>query len=401
MKTTGGRDTFLLFVVLILAIGAVCYLFVIKKSLNKLNEAEAELAVVEQEKAEKDKIIAQAEELNQVREELKKSLGDIEGKLLPDLYTHAIQRKLYKHFEDAGIPYLVESSDDAKKYETVTLPDGTSSPNRVMYSSYTIKVSGTDGWLLTHDEKLEGSDKTMDQLPYQVFYEQAVLEDNGNTTSGDANATTTQANKSAAAEGITEDLRKVSSKVYVGYEEFIAAIQKIQADAPEYVKIVDIGFEDQGQGFGYYTAVVNVYAFDLVDRISTAKTDMNYMKWVGADNIATGGLVGLPNYFLVKTNNPNYTVDPSSPLYNHYVSMIDFNFAINRPFAAWNMWSYEWQTLKATIDTGIQTSPEELDLDLQLKLGMIDMATYNQQKSQIVGSGVEMGTTTTENTPAT
>ena len=32
MKTTGGRDTFLLFVVLILAIGAVCYLFVIKKS---------------------------------------------------------------------------------------------------------------------------------------------------------------------------------------------------------------------------------------------------------------------------------------------------------------------------------------------------------------------------------
>lgn len=393
MKTTGGRDTFLLFVVLILVIGAVCYMFVIKRSLNKLNQASQDLAIVEQEKAEKDKIIAQAEELDQIRETLKKSLEDIEKKLLPDLYTQAIQRKLYKHFEDAGIPYYVELSNDAKKYETVTLPDGTASPDRVAYSSYKLTVSGTDGWLLTHDEG--------DKIPFEVFYEQSIIDQ---TTGGVVSATTpnTVPNKSATEAGIT-DVKAVRSEQLVGYKEFMAAIKKIQDECPEYVKIVDVGFEDQGQGFGYFTATVNVYAFDLVNRQSAVNNNMNYMVWVGADKIATGGLVGMPSYFTLSS--PNYNVSEDSPLYGHYVSLVDYKFNVNRPFASWNMWGYEWMTLKTLLESKDAVNPDLLELDLKLRLGMITMEEYTKESALIVGSGVTMqeGTTTdnTATTPAT
>ena len=111
MKNSSGRDTFLLFIVLLLALGAVCYLCIIKKNLDKLNTVKEELAQVEQEKAMNDAIIQQAEQLDAQREELKNQLQTLENKLLPELYTSAIQRKLFKHFEDAGIPYIVEVSN--------------------------------------------------------------------------------------------------------------------------------------------------------------------------------------------------------------------------------------------------------------------------------------------------
>ena len=397
MKTTGGRDTFLLFVVLVLVIGAVCYMFVIKRSLNKLNQAKIDLEIVEQEKAEKDKIIAQAEELDKVREELKASIAAKEKKLPPELLTQTIQRKLYKHFEEAGIPYYVEIANDAKKYESVTLPDGTSSPDRVAYSSYTIRVSGTDGWLLTHDEG--------DKIPFEVFYEQSILDQTMGIGGQNSNGGATTPNKSATEAGIT-DVKALRSEKYVGYKEFMTAIQKIQADAPDYVKITGVGFEDQGQGFGYFTAVVNVYSYELVNRISDASEQkgMNYMKWVGSENIATGGLVGLPNYFTLSS--PNYSISEDSPLYNHYVSLVDFKFNVDRPFAAWNMWGYEWLTLKPILEAGVDKNPQLLELDIQLQLGMITMEEYTKLSSLIIGSGVELqnGATLPEGnttTPAT
>ena len=106
MKNSGGRDTFLLFIVLLLALGAVCYLCVIKKNFDKLNDVKDELKQVEQEKAQKDAIIAQAEALNEQSKQLKGQLKTLENKMLPELVTGSIQRNLYKQFEDAGCDAL-------------------------------------------------------------------------------------------------------------------------------------------------------------------------------------------------------------------------------------------------------------------------------------------------------
>ena len=371
MKNSGGKDTFLLFVVLLLALGAVCYLCIIKKNLDKLNTVKEELSQVEQEKAMNDAIIQQAEQLDAQREELKNQLQTLENKLLPELYTSAIQRRLFKHFEDAGIPYIVEVSNTPLEYELVNMTDGKVSPDRVMSSRYKIKVSGTDGWLITHDEEIERG------IDYRVFYNQlSIPMDDKNTV-----------NPEAQALGLTS-AKEIKSAVYAGYDEFVAAIKAIQADAPDYVKIASIEIEDMAQGFCEYTAEVDVFAYDLIDRISAAPTSMNYMNWVGAENIATGGIVGLPTYFVV-TNPDLYHVPESSPLYGRYLSFVSFDFSVNRPFAAWSHWGYEWMTLKEVIEDAASQPPFLSQLTIAYNIGAITPEEYNQKYAELTGQKPE------------
>ena len=359
MKNSGGRDTFLLFIVLILVLGAVCYLCVIKKNFDRLNEVKDELKVVEAEKAKNDAIIQQAQELDAERERLKTEIQSLETKMLPSLDTSAIQRKLYKHFEDAGIPFYVEVENTIPVYDTVTMANGVTSPNRVKSSTYTIQVSGTDGWLLTHDEG--------DDIPYQVFYNQLGIpfDDDGTTV-----------NKEAQKIGY-DNANEIKTSTYVGYDQFVEAIKAIQADAPDYVKITDIQIEDTKQGFCYYKASVDVFSYELVDRISVAPTDMEYMKWVGAEQIATGGLVGLPSYFVV-INPDAYKVSESSPLRGHFISFTAYDFNVNRPFAAWNHWAYEWNLLDDTLSETASMPPELQQLEIQYHLGMIKKEDYDK-----------------------
>ncbi|MBO4650368.1 MAG: hypothetical protein IK109_04295 [Clostridiales bacterium] len=367
MKNSGGKDTFLLFLVLILALGAVCYLCIIKKNLDKLNTVKEELSQVEQEKAMNDAIIQQAEQLDAQREELKNQLQTLENKLLPELYTSAIQRKLFKHFEDAGIPFIVEVSNTPLEYELVNMTDGKVSPNRVMSSRYTIRVSGTDGWLITHDEEIERG------IDYRVFYNQLSI------PLGDTNTV----NPDAQALGLTS-ANEIRSNTYVGYDEFVAAIKAIQADAPDYVKIASIQVEDMGQGFCEFSAAVDVFAYDLIDRISAAPTNMNYMTWVGAENIATGGIVGLPSYFVV-TNPDLYNVPQSSPLYGRYLALSSYDFEVNRCFAAWSHWGYEWKTLKAVLEENSSKPPFLAKLEVAYHIGAISTEEYNQQLAALTG----------------
>ncbi len=370
MKTTGGRDTFLFMIVLLLAIGSICYLFVIKKSLAKLKQAEVDLQVVEQEKAEKDAIIEQGKKLNAEKEKLEADIAKLEDKFLPSLNSDVITRKLYKYFEDAGLKYYVNVENSEKAYETVTMQDGTANKNRAEYSSYTVQVSGTDGFFLTHDEAKAYDDASADSevTLTDAFAEQRII------GVGDEKIV----NQSLGKMGIGGNVTDLTSKEYVGYKEFVKALEDIQNSAQGYVKITDINIADQGQGFCYYTAVVNVYSYNLVKRISTTDlSNMEYMKWVGADNIARGGLVGLPNYFSVI--NGYVDLPDGHPLKDRYLSFVNFDFSIDRPFAAWNMWSYEWQTLEEIIKKYADSeAPSILQLRLDLAMGKITTQEFDQ-----------------------
>lgn len=372
MKTTGGRDTFLLFIVVILAIGAVCYLFVIKKSLNKLKQAEAELVEVQQEKAEKDAIIKQAEELDALRQEIKNKIVGIEDRFIPELNSDAITSKLYKYFEDAGLKHIVDVENTEKKYEVVTMPDGTANPNRAEYSSYMVSVSGTDGWLLTHEEAAELDKNSADQNVKlaDAFYEQMNVNDDKNP------------NKSLTAMGIEGRVQDIRSKIYVGYKEFVKALEALQQSAPGYVKITDVKIEDQNQGFCYYTAIVNVYDFCLVKRQSEKDlTKMDYMVWVGDENIVTGGLVGLPNYFTVASDLTE--LPEGHPLKDKFLSFLNFDFNVNRPFAAWNMWGYDWNIMETLKKDAEKENPKKIQLALQFYMGKLTSEEYAKQLAEL------------------
>lgn len=371
MKNSGGRDTFLLFIVLLLALGAVCYLCVIKKNFDKLNDVKDELRQVEQEKAQKDAIIAQAEALNEQSKQLKGQLKTLENKMLPELVTGSIQRNLYKQFEDAGIPFIVEISNTPLTYETVLMTDGKVSANRAVTSRYTVKVSGTDGFLLTHDEV--GDNKYPNDIPYTVFYSQLNF-------GVDADPYTPNPEAQKIGYNSANDIK---SKTYVGYDEFVAALKKIEADNLDYIKISEIGIEDTKQGFCEFTAVVDVYAYELIDRQSEPLTDMKYMTWVGADNIKVGGLVGMPSYFVV-TNPDLYKVSEDSPLYGHYISFLSYDFSVNRPFAAWSHWGYEWNYMDQTFEQAKKLPPKLAQLLIQYRIGAITQEQYNAEYNAFV-----------------
>ncbi|MBP5416340.1 MAG: hypothetical protein J6Y58_02335 [Clostridiales bacterium] len=361
MKNSGGKDTFLLFIVLLLALGAVCWLCVIQKNFDKLSDVKDELRSVQQEKAQKDAIIQQAEQLDKERQALRDQLINLENKYLPDLVTSAIQRKLFKHFEDAKIPFIVEISNTPLNYDVVTMTDGKISPNRIKSSRYKISVSGTDGWLLTHDEEIEK------KIPYSVFYSQISMN----------NPDPMAPNPIAQKYGFN-NANDVKTETYVGFNEFVAALQAIEQDAKDYVKIAEINIEDTKQGFCTYTAAIDVYAYELVDRISPADNQMNYMTWVGAENIKTGGLVGLPSYFVVaQPDKYGELVAKDSPLYGRYISFISYDFSVNRPFAAWSHWGYEWNYLDQTFKDSNKLPPYLAQILIEYKTGMIDTQTYN------------------------
>lgn len=360
MKNSGGKDTVLLFAVLLLALGALCYLCVIKKNLDKLSDVRDELTAVEQEKQRNDAIIQQADQLDQQKDTLISDISLLEGKFLPELNSASIERQLYKHFEDEHIPYIVKVENTALNYETVSLPNGTVSTDRVIWASYTITVSGTDGFLLTHNEA--------DDIEDELFYNQLQI------PVGDLKTV----NPLASKYGI-KSANDLKTNEIVGYNEFVKALSKIESDAPEYVKISDIQITDV-QGFCEYSATVDVFAYDLVNRKSPAATDKIYQKWVGVDNIATGGLVGFPSYFF--TLSPNYNVPESSPLYGVYLSLSDYDFNVNRAFAAWNHWSYEWQLLDGVVDQ-ISKEPSALrELDMKYYLGMISTEDYAKARDE-------------------
>ena len=121
---------------------------------------------------------------------------------------------------------------------------------------------------------------------------------------------------------------------------------------------------------------MDVFAFELVDRLSATPKGMKYMDWVGAESIATGGLVGIPSYFVLGT--PNYKVSPSSPLYGRYLSFISYDFGVNRPFAAWNHWGYEWQHFDALMKELSKLPPDLRSIELRYNMGMITTEEYNQ-----------------------
>ena len=125
---------------------------------------------------------------------------------------------------------------------------------------------------------------------------------------------------------------------------------------------------------------------------------MPYLKWTGAENIATGGLVGLPNYFTV--NSDFYTLEEGHPLYGYYLSFVDFDFNVNRPFAAWNMWGYRWNQLETLKQNASKMTPEELQIEMDFAFGKIDLAEYTKRLGELIGRNPNGTTTTTTDTTA-
>lgn len=240
-----GRETTLILAMLIVLLLLGYYLFLLKPAQNKLAERDAELYSIKQDRSQKDKVIEDEKLLADEIVTIETDIIEIESSLLPSIVPEVVTQKLQAAFEDNGIPFIIECSAEPIVTDQILLSDGNYSYNTLSSVIFTISASGSDGIAPTIlDVDADGN------------WSRATL---------------------------------------VGYDEFILAVKDIEDDNPGSVKIRSISLEDSGQGFSTYTATIEVFAFSLPDRISTADMSQEYMIWEGTDldNLRTDGEIGI------------------------------------------------------------------------------------------------------------
>lgn len=237
-----GRETTLILVMLVVLLLLGYYLFLLAPAQDKLSVLENELVAVKSTKVANDAIIVKQLDLETQITESKEQASAIEKLLLPELRAEAITERLQAAFISAGIPFITECTGEPVVNNQILLPDGTFSDNQLVSVIFNITASGSDGIAPT----------ILDEF--------------------------------------------TATPALVGYEEFIQAVKDIEDDNTESVRIKSISFEDSGQGFMFYTASIEVFAFYLPDRISTADLEQDYITWGGTDvnDITSDGLVGVP-----------------------------------------------------------------------------------------------------------
>ena len=79
-----------------------------------------------------------------------------------------------------------------------------------------------------------------------------------------------------------------------GYDEFIAALKKINAENPSCIKVGGLT-ASENNGYMTLTATINFYGTSLRNRISVDDSKAPYTYWCGNTNVDTkGGFIGFP-----------------------------------------------------------------------------------------------------------
>lgn len=238
-----GRETTLILVMLVVLMLLGYYLFLLSPAQKNLATLESELTTVKQTKVQNDAIIVKQKDLEKEIADSKTQASEIEASLLPALRSEVITQKIQTAFINNGIPFITECTSEPFVQDQILLADGSFSDNQLISVIFNIKASGSDGVAPTILDESTGG------MP-----------------------------------------------ALVGYNEFIKAVKDIEDDNPESVRIHSISFEDSGQGFMFFTASIEVIAFILPDRISTADMNQEYIIWGGTDveDITSNGNVGIP-----------------------------------------------------------------------------------------------------------
>ena len=62
---------------------------------------------------------------------------------------------------------------------------------------------------------------------------------------------------------------------------------------------------------------------------------------------------------------------------------------MNRPFAAWSHWGYEWLNLKEVLEDAGEQPPFISRLNIAYSIGAISTEEYNQQYAELTGQKPE------------
>ena len=263
MGNLGKRERYILILLGIAIVVLLIYYFGIRSLNGKYDELvatrsqlQAQLDYYEALKTQNDEALSQ---INQ----LKNDISDVEGRFLPYISSEAIEQYVLKTFEDAGCPYLVSVNAEDVAQQTVTLPDGTTASDRLIVKRIVVQYSTTDGYNIAEYNR---STSVVDH---------AVIDD-------------------AAWNAYLDEMYWHGSGSIVGYDEFISALETIEAENPDCIKINRIAITTEG-GYTLLNAEIDFYSATFNYRVSEADTGAPYVSWAGATSFDTaGGFVGRP-----------------------------------------------------------------------------------------------------------
>ena len=293
MNNLTAREKGFMYVITLLIIVVLGYFFGIRTLNNKYDEYRAELQSLQERKAYLDQLRENNASMASEIEILKSSCSEIELSFIDRLETECIEQYVLKTFETAGCPFLTDISSGEIGMSTVTYPDGTTCPDNVVCMQISVSYVSTDGYTVTQ------YNRTPDFTPgSQKSVEDTIDELSGQMGQGDY-------------------------AKRVGYDEFIAALKKINSENTSCIKVGSLTASETN-GYMTLSATINFYGTSLRNRISVDDSKAPYTYWCGDTNVDTkGGFIGFP-----------YVCDNEKSLWYGVVNM-NFEPGANKPFAAY------------------------------------------------------------------
>lgn len=298
MNNLSLREKAIMYLLVLVVIGLLAYIFGIRTLNNKNADLQVELQSLEQRKAELDNLKKTNEETKSTITLLKESIVGIEQSFIADLKTENAEKYVLDTLEKSNMPFLAQVDSEDVTMQAVLMADGSISNDALVCKRVNIEYATTDGYEITQ---------------YNL---------NPDNRGEDGKPNATYINQMLSATG------KYDATNHYGYDEFIAALKKIEAVDPDCVKITKMSAEST-HGYMTMKASIDFFGADLTKRISEesdAHKKTIYANWTGDTGVDTkGGFIGMP-----------YKVDNPDSLWNGIlIDESEVSGFLERPFAAY------------------------------------------------------------------
>ena len=268
MNNLTAREKGFMYVITLLIIVVLGYFFGVRTLNDKYEEYKQQLAALQQKRAYLDQIKQNNAQMAEEIQFLKGECEKLELTFIDKIEAETIENYVLKTFEDAECPFLTSVSTSDVGMPAVTYPDGSPSSDSLACLQVFVTYVTTDGYTVTQYNRTP---------------------DLTNDPKGEVSAV-------EAAAAIKDQMGKGDFAKRRGYNEFINAVKKINAENPDCIKVDSITVNETN-GFMELTAQISFYGTNLKNRLSVDDSKAPYTFWNGrqADEINTdGGFIGFP-----------------------------------------------------------------------------------------------------------
>ncbi|MCR5529016.1 MAG: type II secretion system protein M [Saccharofermentans sp.] len=269
MNNLGSRERNLFIIFGIFLLCVILYVGPIRLLNNSTADLKVEREALQAQKDYYDALAEQNEATRAEIENIEADIAVIEGTFLPNINTECLAQWVLNVFEENNCKWLVKINTEDAAAPDIVLPDGSLAEDNVIIKSVMVEYSTSDGWNVSSYGGDDG------------IRENTLYDENGIP-------------QEAVFDSYMTDRTYAGMNSREGYTEFLAALQQIEQQDEDCIKVSRIAVEEES-GYILMYATIDFYSATFVDRVSEPDTNAPYVTWSGATDIATDhGFIGMP-----------------------------------------------------------------------------------------------------------